>query len=130
MAPVTVDSGKAPREGTCCGDPKPPTRIVDKNAGKEKVRREGRCRVTGYSFELTRFHLVGRDLGGDDVDDNIVPIDQEIHMRWEHAPGGKKRFGPAIWNSLYAWEKDYVLEKKGVDFVRRYYGVDLLGGSS
>jgi len=126
---LILDSGKAPREGTCYGDPKPPARIVDKNAGREKVAREGRCRVTGKPFP-TRFHLVGKDLGGDDIDANIVPVHWEVHHMWEHVRGGKKLYGPAIWNALFEWEKDYVLEKKGVDFVRRYYSVCLLCNST
>ena len=113
-------------------DPKPPARHVDRHAGKEKVRREGRCRIKGCTYigafgHVSRFHLVGRDLGGDDIDDNIIPICAGHHDFWEHGPEGKQGLGPAIWSSLYEWEASYVLEKKGVDYVRRYYGVDLLG---
>ena len=107
-------------------DPKPPRRIVDKNAGKRKVYElEGRCRLTGSPLYLTRFHLVGRDLGGDDVDDNIIPLNQLAHDEWEHGPNGKTRLGPHIWDVLRPAEKDYVLQKKGPEFVRRYYGVEL-----
>jgi hypothetical protein len=100
-------------------------RIVDKNAGKEKVRREGRCRVTGVRYQIERFHVLPRDLGGDDLDVNIVPINHSIHHLWEQAPGGKQLFGPMIWGALEEDERAYVLEKKGVDFARRYYGVEL-----
>lgn len=123
---TVVDANPDPPERLCRPDTKPPARIVDKNAGREKVRREGCCRCTQRTDNITRFHLVGRDLGGDDIDDNIVPIWQGLHEAWEHAPHGKKQYGPWIWSRLQPWERDYVLEKKGVDFVRRYYGVDLL----
>jgi hypothetical protein len=106
-------------------DPKPSARVVDKDAGKEKVAREGRCRVTGTPQNLTRFHLVGRDLGGGDVDENIVPICQPVHDFWEHHKDGKQLFGPMIWGALEDDERAYVLEKKSTDFVRRYYGVEL-----
>lgn len=55
-------------------------RIVDKDAGKAKVRAEGICRVcervpAGTYFDaLTRFHLVPKGQGGDDVDENLIPI--------------------------------------------------------
>jgi hypothetical protein len=61
-------------------------------------------------------------LGGDDVDDNIIPISHEIHMQWEHDPDDKKIWGPRIWQVLEPTEKEYVLEKKGPEYVWRYFG--------
>jgi len=55
-------------------DPKPPPRIRDSQAGLAKLRREGRCRVCGQARGLTRHHLLNRSQGGDDVDDDIVPV--------------------------------------------------------
>jgi len=56
------------------GDPKPQKRIVDPEAGVEKVRREGRCRVCRRRDPgMNRMHIVGRGVGGDDVDINIIP---------------------------------------------------------
>lgn len=117
-------------------DPKPPARLVDSEAGKEKVLREG-CRLTGTpagappgtADHVDRFHLVGKDLGGDDVEDNIIGIVHHLHMLWEHGPHGKVEVGRAIWAVLWEWERSYVLEKKGVDYVRRYFGIDLLDES-
>lgn len=60
-------------------DPRPAKRVKDRDAGREKVRREGRCRVcgrvpSGHPLDsLQRMHLVPKGLGGDDVDENIVP---------------------------------------------------------
>jgi hypothetical protein len=60
-------------------DPKPDRRIVDRDAGRLKVWVEGECRVCGHVPSghpldtLNRMHLVPKGLGGDDVDDNIVP---------------------------------------------------------
>lgn len=133
-------------------DFKTPARIIDEKAGRQKVKQEG-CRLTrrpygspvGSPEYVTRFHIVPRDLGGDDVEDNIVGIVQRIHDVWEHdfkLPGtvyypldgsprrtgtGREIYGPQIWKVLYTFEQDYALEKKGVDFVLRYYHVNLLG---
>jgi hypothetical protein len=106
-------------------DPKPPRRVRNPKAGTDKVAAEGRCRVSGRRDHLTRFHLVPKSLGGDDVDVNLVPITQSLHMRWEQGAGGKAAVGPAIWSNLNLPERDYVIRKKGPEFVRRYYGVEL-----
>lgn len=55
-------------------DPKPAKRIVDPEAGFAKLFHEGRCRICGSTFPLTRHHLVNRSQGGDDVDNNLVPL--------------------------------------------------------
>lgn len=131
-------------------DFKAPARIVDDRAGKQKVKEEG-CRLTRRPFGspfgspefVTRFHIVPKDLGGDDVEDNIVGIVQRIHDVWEHdfkLPGtvffpldgkprrtgtGREIYGPQIWKVLYVPEQEYALEKMGPEFVLRYYYVDL-----
>lgn len=48
-------------------------RIVDPAAGREKLLREGRCRLCGRTAGLTRMHVVSKARLGHDVDDNIVP---------------------------------------------------------
>lgn len=106
-------------------DPKPVKRHIDKKAGYDKLAREGRCRVSGTPWRLTRFHAVPRDMGGDDIDVNIIPICWELHHEWEQAPDGKKMLGPGIWAAMFDDERAYVLEKKGVDWIRRYYAVEL-----
>lgn len=113
-------------------DPKPVRRIVDPMAGVVKVQTQG-CRVTGKSWRpnvpggapshVDRFHLVGVDLGGDDVDENIIGCRHDLHMEWEHGPRGKAKVGPRIWAVLEPDEIAYVMRKKNPVFVERYYGV-------
>lgn len=58
-------------------DPKPAKRIVDPDAGAAKMAREGRCRICGADRRYTvttRHHLIPRSQGGDDIDDNLVPL--------------------------------------------------------
>lgn len=60
-------------------DPKPAARIVNRDAGTNKLLREGRCRLCGgtggaYAFYITRHHLIKKSQGGDDIDANIVPL--------------------------------------------------------
>lgn len=63
-------------------DVKPRPRIIDPRAGTEKLIREGHCRLCCHSLNalnlrgigLTRHHLIARIQGGDDVDDNLVPL--------------------------------------------------------
>lgn len=66
-------------------DWKPDRRIVDPEAGKEKVRADPRCRscrrrarpvFDGGSFlsGISRSHIVAKGIGGDDVDENIAPL--------------------------------------------------------
>lgn len=102
-------------------DPKPPKRIIEDRVGWEVLRRAKLrgCRVCGVDyFRVQLHHLVGRDLGGDDIADNLVPLCPEHHQAVEE----RKLM---IWPNLTKQEQDYIGRKKGVDFARRYYGVDL-----
>lgn len=61
--------------------PRPAARVVNPDAGVDKIRREGRCRACGLKGTasrdggvLNRGHLVSRSQRGDDVDENIVPL--------------------------------------------------------
>lgn len=112
-------------------DPKPARRVVNPIAGLEKVKLQG-CRLTrtrwgawpGSPDHVDRFHLVGKDLGGDDVDENIIGLVHHLHMRWEHEPGGKAELGPRIWKALMDDEREYALRVGGPLYVERYYHVD------
>jgi hypothetical protein len=60
-------------------DRKRQPRIVDPDAGRAKLVREGKCRLCRKPYppwQLTRHHLVPRNgsHAGDDVDDNLVPL--------------------------------------------------------
>lgn len=55
--------------------------MVNRSAGVEKIRAEGRCRACGVPGApssdggiLNRAHLVPRGQRGDDVDENIIPL--------------------------------------------------------
>lgn len=119
------------------GDPRPLARIVDRNAGRDKVRREARCRACGLEriSLLNRAHLVPKGQRGDDVDENIVPL---CGSGTSGCHGALTDHHKASWPSLlvgYQWEvvathlrrrltKDefkYILEKKGREWLDRTY---------
>jgi 5-methylcytosine-specific restriction endonuclease McrA len=109
-------------------DPKPRRRVVDASAGAAKVAAEGECRACrstrrgeAWWYRLQRHHLVPRSLGGDDVDDNIIPLCPPCHTDYEG--NGKERRGIArrIRAKLQATEEAYILAKKSEAWLRRYY---------
>jgi hypothetical protein len=104
-------------------DPKPGQRIIEDREGWEGLRRiklRG-CRVCGVDyFRVQLHHLVGRDLGGDDVPDNLIPLCPEHHQQVEE----RKRVACSLVRQrLSPAELRYILNKKGPDFLERYYGV-------
>lgn len=57
--------------------PKAPPRVIDPDAGRAKLRAEGRCRLCsrpGHTVQLSRHHLIPRGQLGGDVDANLVPL--------------------------------------------------------
>lgn len=115
-------------------DPKPRRRIVDADAGVEKVKREGRCRVCKargvYSSEpnpyghvlLTRHHTVPKSAGGDDVDDNIGPVcgDGTVGCHSdieEYRAGAREAYRLAMTPSEVA----YVTARKSLAWLDRHY---------
>jgi hypothetical protein len=109
-------------------------RIVDHEAGKAKVyQRERACRVCGDT-RVSRHHLVGRGVGGDDVEANIVPVcgDGVLGCHGGLTDGhqrlgadGVLRTGREIRVVLRAKlrpeEVAYVLDTKGADWLDRTY---------
>jgi len=118
-------------------DFKPARRIVDPNAGIEKVRGEGRCRIckrkpSGHPLHsLNRAHLVSRGQRGDDVDANIIPLcgsgvsgchgvltshhrDGSTGMTYEEAATGLRE-------ALREDEVAYVTQKKSQAWLDRTY---------
>jgi hypothetical protein len=65
--------------------------------------------------------LVPKSLGGDDVDVNVVGLCHAHHMDLEHHPFGRQMLGPRIRASLRREEYDYIITKKGPDWLDRYY---------
>lgn len=101
-------------------DPKPSPRVVSFAAGRTKARLEGRCRVCGSTFGLSRHHLVPRSLGGDDVDENLMPLCEGCHGAFERSRE-RRLAGALIRAAMRADELAYVVDKKGTGFLERYY---------
>jgi hypothetical protein len=103
-------------------DPKPTARIIDPDAGRAKVWGERRCRVCCQPYDLTRHHLVPVSLGGDDVDDNIVPLcgdgTRGCHGLVEDF---RADYRHALRLTMAAEEVAYVVAKKGEAWLDRYY---------
>ena len=102
-------------------DPKPTKRIKATRKDWQTMRwhklTQG-CRLCGTRDRVEFHHLVGRDLGGDDVLDNLVPLCRLHHKLIE------ERYSPACYalrDNLRVSELHYVLEKKSSVFLDRYY---------
>jgi hypothetical protein len=109
-------------------DPRPARRIVDADAGKAKVEREGACRLCGVRvaplwkggsplLSLTRAHLVPKGMGGgggDDVEENIIPLcgmgPGTCHERMEANSPPTRR---GLRGVLRDDEISYIVTKKG-----------------
>lgn len=103
-------------------DPRPERRL--RVNGREWSRlhdaKGGPCRLCGtWKYEL--HHLVGRDLGGDDVEQNLVPLCTGCHGRVQEL---KEPERSQLGASLTPAERAYVLDKRGPLFLSRYYGVE------
>jgi 5-methylcytosine-specific restriction endonuclease McrA len=85
--------------------------------------KRGNCRVCGYGVpaELTEFHhLVSRAQGGDDVEDNIVPLGQVCHDRvTRREPDALAALAASLADAEYA----YVVGKLGEGGPERLFGV-------
>jgi hypothetical protein len=115
-------------------------RIVDRNAGIAKIRREGECRVcertpSGHPLDsLNRMHVVPKSLGGDDVDDCIVPGcgsgSTGCHglltsaMEDPHHPAGLTvaEARELLLANLSVREREYAEAKKYPGWLEDYYG--------
>lgn len=108
-------------------DPKPPARIIDRKAGARKLHKFPQCRVIGCEERATQaHHIILRSQGGDDVEDNLLPLCTECHVN-AHSKG------EPILAQLKWWEVKYVKEKyeqmgrgqhAGVDYLQRRYLYD------
>lgn len=81
----------------------------------------GSCRVCWRlqaEWPMELHHLVGRDLGGGDEPDNLVPLCRECHKLVEERSHPECELLRA---SLTLREYAYVLDKKGVDYLSKYY---------
>jgi 5-methylcytosine-specific restriction endonuclease McrA len=104
-------------------DPKPRKRVVNPDAGVGKLRQERACRVCGQrTMLLERHHLVKRSQGGDDVDENIVPLCGDgvagCHGRVE---AKHRETLVALRKALRPDELDYIILRKGEAWLDRMY---------
>ena len=102
-------------------DPKPGRRLRVNAREWSRLHdvKGGPCRLCGrWGYEL--HHLVGRDLGGDDVEQNLVPLCTGCHGRVQEL---KEPERSQLGRSLTPVERAYLLEKKGPLFARGYYGI-------
>lgn len=107
-------------------DWKPERRIVDIYAGNAKLRAEGRCRLCGAAANvrgLTRHHLVPKGQGGDDIDENIVPLcgdgTRGCHAEVEYRTAGyRQRLRAKLSPDEYA----YIIDKKGASWLNSRSG--------
>lgn len=101
-------------------DPKPAKRIKATRKDWQTMRwhklTQG-CRLCGTRDRVEFHHLVGRDLGGDDVLSNLVPLCPQHHQAVEE----RKPEASVLRDHLQVNEHDYVMHKKGLDFFNRYY---------
>ena len=112
-------------------DPRPPRRHVASRR-EWAVLRDAKlkppcrgCQRSGALW-LELHHLVGRDLGGDDCAPNLIPLCSRpagdgCHEVYEKRMTGWRAISASIRMALEHDELAYVLERKGEDFLVRYY---------
>jgi hypothetical protein len=85
--------------------------------------KRGPCRVCGVTHAIghTHHHVVPRDMFGDDVADNIVPVGWSCHERIERRDLLALR---ALAESLTDAEYAYVVGKLGEGGMARLFGTD------
>jgi hypothetical protein len=105
-------------------DFKGPGRIVDPAAVRRKLVLDPTCRSCDEPAS-NGHHLVPRSLRGDDVEANVVPLcgtgTTGCHGEYENHGSDWGLVAASIRASLTEAELEYVLEKKGADFLARYY---------
>lgn len=90
--------------------PKPIERIRDPEAVGRKVALDPVCRMCKKRAS-DGHHVVLRSQGGDDVEDNIVPLCHACHMRYHGQGGGFK---------ITRDEYRYVIAKMGLSPAKEY----------
>ena len=83
--------------------------------------KRGPCRVCRDERFIQYHHLIPRDMGGEDVADNIVPVCAECH--WNLTA---KRIGAplSLVSGLTDSEYAYAVEKAGEAVWERLYGIE------
>lgn len=91
-------------------DPKPRKRIVDRAALNAKLANEPKCRKCKNAKATDPHHIVLKSKGGDDVEDNVVPLCRPCHR--EYHDGGELE--------LNAREIAYVVDRLGTSAAFEY----------
>lgn len=100
-------------------DPRPRRRTRAPDAGRAKcLSIDARCRVCGGARGLQRHHVVPRSQGGDDVDENLVPLCSDCHRR---ITGNDRLALRLLRERLMPEEEAYVVSKRGEDWLDRRY---------
>ncbi len=103
-------------------DPRPRRRRRSTDAGREKcLSIDARCRLCPSGRGLQRHHVVPRSLGGDDVDENLVPLCSACHAR---ITGNDLIARRLLRSALHPDEVAYVVERKGEAWLDRRYPSD------
>jgi len=111
-------------------DFKPPARIVDRYVLTQVMNRHkasgGRCVACRKGYAQDPHHVVFKSAGGDDVEDNIVPLCVFCHGTFHHGlPEDREAVAENIGRALKERHIRYVLRKLGVgagdDYLRRRY---------
>jgi hypothetical protein len=79
-----------------------------------------KCRVCANAYAEELHHLVARDMGGDDVQANLVGLCREDHRYIEHREPQELR---RLAESLTPDEAEYVFVKLGEGAMERLFGV-------
>lgn len=110
-------------------DPKGGARIVDKGAARRKCLREKECRIEDCGGVASDgHHIVYRSMGGDDIEDNLVPLCHHDHMTLHSAATDDYWIvREEIGRMLTDTEISYVIKKlgyaTGTEFLERAYRV-------
>jgi len=111
-------------------NPRPIRRRKSKDAGRRKcLSPESECRLCGVRRHLERHHLVPRSQGGDDVDENLVPLCGPHHAGGlsmlagchrritENEPAALELLRGRLWPE----EEIYVAHRKGWAWLEQRY---------
>jgi hypothetical protein len=86
-----------------------------------KVVNEGCCRVTGSHYRVAAHHVVPKSQGGEDVPENIVPLNNDFHVFSLHQGKDSLEARKKVRAVLKPEEIEYILRTKGEEWLRQKY---------
>jgi hypothetical protein len=126
-------------------DPKPARRIVDLDAGYDKIEAEGKCRAGGKPLatvrqgahpmkSLNRAHLIGKGQRGDDTPNNLIPLggsgttgchgiqtSRNVGMNCHGVVTSYEQVVAAIRKTMRPEERQYIIAKKSRAWLEQTY---------